>query len=79
MGKAVELLRWTGFLPIGFLASLVAGVAGYYLVSLFGGASWYTCLVSGGASGADFIAAAFSIAPRVSTPVKWIGGLFLES
>ena len=64
-------VRWFAFIPVAFVASVLAGAALSYLGSLMGGSTWYIWLVSGAASAAAFFATAFAIAPQSTEAVKW--------
>ena len=67
----LSTLRWASFLPLAFIASVLAGALASWLGELFGGSSWYVWLVSGAASAWCFFYVALHVAPRTSQVVKW--------
>ena len=69
--RAVTILRWVLYLPLAFVASMVAGTIGFYVTDFIGGAGWYTWLISGALSGGSFIGVAFFVAPRMNAIAKW--------
>ena len=64
-------IRWIFFLPVAFLASVLAGAFGTFTTSLMGGAPWFQHTVSGVFSGAAMILVGIRIAPQPSRGVKW--------
>ena len=72
-------LRWLSFIPLAFVASLLAGLAGYWFGSFFvvryfdlGNFGQATAwIVSGLGSGFAFIFVGMKIAPLRNNKVKW--------
>lgn len=65
-------VRWILAVPAAFVASVVMGFAASFVVSLFGGATWYTLLLSGAGSAWAFFSVSFRVAPRVTPQFKWL-------
>lgn len=64
-------IRWIGFLPCAFVASVAAGYLGFATVHLLGGALWCAWAVSGLFSGFAFINIGLIVAPSTTDMVKW--------
>lgn len=64
-------IRWILYLPAAFIASMIAGLLGNLIASMFGGADWYVWVVSGAASAGSFLFVAFYIAPYANAFTKW--------
>lgn len=64
-------LRWILYLPTALIASVIAGVLGHSIASVFGGADWYVWVVSGAASAGSFMFTAFYVAPHANAFTKW--------
>lgn len=71
----MKLFRWIAYIPAGFLASLIAGVGGYYIGEItanrfMSGAEWPPATYSGGFSAVAFIAIGLNVAPMQTSKVK---------
>ena len=55
----MNVLRWVFFLPAGFVSSVLSGYLATTVTELFGGASWYSWMLSGAVSGVVFIQIGF--------------------
>jgi hypothetical protein len=71
----VKLFRWTAYIPAGFLASLIAGVVGFYIGEIaanrfMNGAEWPAATYSGAFSAVAFIAIGLNVAPVQTGKVK---------
>jgi hypothetical protein len=65
-------LRWLAFVPLAFIASVVAGAFGTFVADFMGRAPWFQHTVSGIFSGAAMILVGARVAPRRTQAVKWI-------
>ena len=68
----MNVLRWVFFLPAGFVSSVLSGYLATTVTELFGGASWYSWMLSGAVSGVVFILVALAIAPKDHPVAKWV-------
>ncbi|MDP3844276.1 MAG: hypothetical protein Q8Q81_17205 [Oxalobacteraceae bacterium] len=67
----MTIFRWTGFLPLAVLASILAGAPGYYLAEFFGMFEWQRWSISGASSAFVLIWVGLKIAPKTTKFVKW--------
>jgi hypothetical protein len=67
----LRTLRWISFLPLAFLASLIASAIGTFAAELLGGGSWYIWSTSGALAAYAFFNVAFRVAPARTAFVKW--------
>lgn len=65
-------LRWMAFLPLGFVASVVAGAIGNLVIDQYFQSPWLTWTISGVFSGASFLYVGTEVAPTVNGVVKWV-------
>lgn len=68
----MRFLRWILAIPLGFVASVLAGVAGGWFAHFYGQPTWWVHLISGVASGVSFFWVAYRVAPAANTRLKWI-------
>ncbi|KKJ00154.1 hypothetical protein [Prochlorothrix hollandica] len=82
--KFLNFLRWIFFIPLGLVASALAGTLATLLLTIigkagyFGGASWYVWLINGLVTAYSLAWVSFYIAPKITRFCKWfIVGLML--
>lgn len=70
MKNIVKALRWILFLPLGFVASIIAGMIYSILPTLFGGDTWYSLMVLGAIYSGVFVGVASAISPQMESKSK---------
>jgi hypothetical protein len=68
MLNSIRRLAW---LPLAFIASILAGAAATWMTEFAGGSAWYVWLISGTVSGWMFFYVGLHVVPTTSAFVKW--------
>lgn len=72
----MTVFRWIVFVPLAFIASVVAGALGHIIGNFFGWMFWgpdiwYAWFMSGLFSAFAFVWVGVNVAPRITGAVKW--------